>query len=72
VASYRAKFASYTAIEAHGVRAGSLPGAALLLLPRFARSLLARGALLDGWRGWYVAWMSAWYPVAVALKAAAP
>ncbi len=69
LASYRTRFSAYTAIEARATSPATLPGAALLALPRFARSMLARGAFLDGWQGWYVAWMSAWYPVAVAAKA---
>ncbi len=69
VAAYRAKFSAYTSIESRGVSPWALPGAALLLVPRFLRSLLGRGAVMDGWRGWYVAWMSAYYPVVAAAKA---
>jgi hypothetical protein len=36
---------------------------------RFAWLLLARGALLDGPRGWYVAFRSAVYPAVAARKA---
>jgi hypothetical protein len=40
------------------------------MLPiRFVHSLIVRRALLDGWRGIYVAWMSALYPLVVAIKA---
>jgi glycosyltransferase involved in cell wall biosynthesis len=69
-ASYWDKFARYTSIEAAGRAPSAIAvGASLLmLLPRFARNL-ARGALLDGTRGWYIAWYSALYPVAVAWKA---
>jgi glycosyltransferase involved in cell wall biosynthesis len=68
--SYREKFARYTAIEAAALPhdASRLPRALVLVLPRFVRYLL-RGALLDGPRGWYVAWRSALYPLAVAWKA---
>ena len=69
--SYREKFARYTALEAL-----ALPGdplrvlrEGLLALPRFANNLVRRGALLDGPRGWYVAWYSALYPAVVAWKA---
>ena len=72
-ASYREKFARYTSIEA-----GSAPrdplralAALFLVLPRFARNL-ALGSLLDGPRGWYIAWMSAYYPLVVAAKALVP
>lgn len=66
VDSYREKFARYTDIEA----AGSPSRANLLLVPlRFAHALVVRGALLDGWRGAYVAWMSAVYPAVAAAKA---
>lgn len=70
-ASYLEKFDSYTSIEARG----ATPGATrrlkeTLLVPlRFANNLLRRGALLDGPRGWYIAWYSAIYPAVVAWKA---
>jgi hypothetical protein len=42
----------------------------LLLVPvRLLSNLLRKGALLDGPRGWYVAWYSALYPFVVACKA---
>lgn len=70
-ASYRDKFARYTAIEA----AGSSPsvmrtiGAVGFVPFLFARHLLIAGALLDGPKGWFVAWYSALYPAVVAMKA---
>jgi glycosyltransferase involved in cell wall biosynthesis len=71
--SYREKFARYTSIDARARAAD--PQRALresALVPvRFARNL-GRGALLDGPRGWYVAWWSALYPAAVAWKALGP
>jgi len=69
-ASYRDKFAHYTSIEAAGrpPSASAVATAVLMLPPRFARNL-SRGALIDGPRGWYVAWHSAVYPLAVAWKA---
>lgn len=68
---YREKFARYTAIEALAQRANPLRWLAetALVAPRFANNLLRRGALLDGPRGWYVAWFSALYPATVATKA---
>jgi glycosyltransferase involved in cell wall biosynthesis len=69
-ASYRDRFARYTAIEAQGL-APSLPhalGESLLVVPRFANYLLRRGAVLDGPRGWFVAWHSALYPAVVRWK----
>ncbi|HTU81076.1 MAG TPA: glycosyltransferase family 2 protein [Candidatus Acidoferrales bacterium] len=71
VASYRAKYERYTGLEAAALRPSwwrllrSIPVAAFA----FARSLLVRGALLDGPRGVYVAWRSALYPCVVAWKA---
>jgi glycosyltransferase involved in cell wall biosynthesis len=67
---YREKFSRYTSIEARALPP-SLPGlarAALLVVPRFLRSMLRRGAVLDGPRGWYIAWYSALYPAVVAWK----
>lgn len=69
-ASYRRRFARYTSIEATGCE-GSLAGTlgALLRVPlQFVWNLFRRGAVLDGPRGWYVAWMSAWYPAVVRFK----
>jgi (heptosyl)LPS beta-1,4-glucosyltransferase len=69
--SYREKFARYTAIEALAQRANPLRwlGESVLVPVRFANNLLRHGALLDGPRGWYVAWYSALYPATVAGKA---
>lgn len=64
--TYREKFSLYTSIEARALAPS--PGrlfADIALVPlRFVKNLIARGALLDGPRGWYVAWWSALYPVA--------
>jgi hypothetical protein len=74
VASYRAKYDRYTTVEAESMRR-SLPawlvacGASVV---RFMWLLLARGALLDGPRGWYVAFRSAVYPAAATRKALWP
>ncbi len=69
--SYREKFDAYTSIEAEGLNRN--PARLLiemLMFPlRLAKNLLVKGALLDGPRGWYVAWYSACYPVVVASKA---
>jgi glycosyltransferase involved in cell wall biosynthesis len=71
--SYREKFASYTSIEAQGMERSIVRRAReTVLVPlRFANNLFRRGALLDGPRGWYVAWYSALYPAVVAWKARA-
>jgi (heptosyl)LPS beta-1,4-glucosyltransferase len=68
--TYREKFSLYTAIEGEALRPSFGRFAAnLALVPvRFANYLLRRGALLDGPRGWYVAWWSALYPMAAAWK----
>jgi glycosyltransferase involved in cell wall biosynthesis len=69
-ASYRRKYAWYTSIEARGARAGApyaLAQSALVPL-RFLK-MLAKGALIDGPDGWYVAWYSALYPAVVQWKA---
>ncbi|MBV8638676.1 MAG: glycosyltransferase family 2 protein [Candidatus Eremiobacteraeota bacterium] len=70
-AEYREKFDAYTSIEAKGLSRD--PGRFLietLLVPlRLGKNLLAKGALLDGPRGWYVAWYSALYPAVVSWKA---
>jgi glycosyltransferase involved in cell wall biosynthesis len=71
VATYRAKYDRYTSTEAAGLPR-SVPraiGASLKGVLRFAYLLLVRGALLDGWRGVYVAYRSAMYPAVVAWKA---
>ncbi len=71
VASYRSKFARYTAIEAAAVR-GSFFGlgvAFVLGLARFPWALLRYGGWSDGWRGLFVAASSAAYPFVVQCKA---
>jgi len=66
VEAYREKFARYTDLEA----AGDPPKADPFAVPlRVFHSLFFRGAVLDGWRGIYVAWMSALYPVIASSKA---
>jgi glycosyltransferase involved in cell wall biosynthesis len=73
VASYRVKFARYTSLEAEHLER-SLPRALLatLLVPlRFADNLVRRGALVDGSRGWFVAFHSALYPAVVRWKSLA-
>jgi len=71
VASYRAKFARYTTIEAAAVR-GSASGAVaagVLGLARFLWAFLRYGGWSDGWRGLFVAASSAAYPFIVQCKA---
>jgi hypothetical protein len=71
VASYRERFARYTRIEARALRP-SLPACAgsLAKLPlRLAWFWLRYGAWRDGWRGAFVAWYSALYPLAVQWRA---
>ncbi|MBV8367244.1 MAG: glycosyltransferase family 2 protein [Candidatus Eremiobacteraeota bacterium] len=69
--SYSMKFARYTDIEASGAKPDPLAlVAASTIMPLRALWLyFARGAIADGWRGAYIAWCSALYPVAVAAKA---
>ncbi|HME82581.1 MAG TPA: glycosyltransferase family 2 protein [Candidatus Eremiobacteraceae bacterium] len=71
LARYRAKFDRYTSIEASASEpdALSLAGLAMLAPLRALWLLFVRGAIADGWRGAYIAWFSALYPVAVAAKA---
>ena len=71
LASYRAKYARYTNLEAERMRPSpeAWIGACAMGLAQFAWLLLARGALLDGPRGWYVAYRSAMYPAVAARKA---
>lgn len=73
-ATYRAKYDRYTSLEARGSRGSALRllTAALASIPRFAWLLFGRGGLLDGPRGWYVAYHSAVYPVVTARKALLP
>jgi hypothetical protein len=70
-AAYRAKYDRYTALEAQRMRAsgGGLALAGAVGLLRLFWLLLAKAALLDGPRGWYVAYRSAFYP-AVAMRKA--
>jgi glycosyltransferase involved in cell wall biosynthesis len=71
IASYRERFARYTRIEAAALRGSRLAFAgALGKLPlRFAWWWLRYGAWRDGWRGVFVAWYSALYPLAVQWRA---
>jgi hypothetical protein len=71
VASYRAKYDRYTSLEAERMRGSFLGfiGACAASLPRLAWLLLRKGALLDGPRGWYVAYYSAIYPAVAMGKA---
>ncbi|MEO6913522.1 MAG: glycosyltransferase family 2 protein [Candidatus Baltobacteraceae bacterium] len=70
LASYRAKFDRYTSIEAEHLRVSwiRVVCAAAVALARFWWLLLVRGAIWDGWRGWYVALGSAFYAVVVECK----
>jgi glycosyltransferase involved in cell wall biosynthesis len=71
VATYRTKYERYTSLEAQSMRSSVLGWLAQCgaSVGRFAWLLLARGALLDGPRGWYVAFRSAVYPAVAARKA---
>lgn len=70
-AAYRAKFKSYTGIEAAGIRGSHAAWFAQAVLAplRFLWYAFGRGAVLDGAAGIRVAWWSAWYPAAVQLRA---
>jgi len=70
-ASYARKYASYTSLEAQGLRATPLTFAArALFVPlRFLWMLFARGGIRIGWRGAYLAFWSALYPALVHWKA---
>jgi (heptosyl)LPS beta-1,4-glucosyltransferase len=71
VATYRAKYDRYTALEAASMKP-SLVGwlaACGASVARLTWLLVARGALLDGPRGWYVAYRSATYAAVAARKA---
>lgn len=70
-ASYRAKYDRYTSLEAASLRGSLLRtlGAYAGVAVRFAWLLFGRGAILDGPRGWYVAYHSAAYPAVAARKA---
>jgi glycosyltransferase involved in cell wall biosynthesis len=71
IASYRERFARYTRIEAAALNGSPLACAgALGKLPlRFGWLWLRYGAWRDGWRGLFVAWYSALYPLAVQWRA---
>ncbi|MBV8530795.1 MAG: glycosyltransferase family 2 protein [Candidatus Eremiobacteraeota bacterium] len=71
VAAYRVKYDRYTALEAQsaGRSALAVVAAYCTSFVRLAWLLFGRGALLDGPRGWYVAFRSAVYPAVVARKA---
>jgi glycosyltransferase involved in cell wall biosynthesis len=70
-AAYRRKFSRYTSLEARGITPSvvALLAACAVMPLRLAHMLLARGALGAGWRGLYLAFWSASYPVAVRWKA---
>lgn len=71
VASYRAKYDRYTTLEAEKMKPSPVAWivACAMSVARVTWLLLARGALLDGPRGWYVAYRSATYPAVAARKA---
>ena len=71
VGTYWEKFSRYTALEAHGLRPSraALGRALAVASLRFPWLLVARGGFRDGWRGAFVAFASAIYPVIVAWKA---
>lgn len=71
VRAYVRKFDEYTSIEAGSIERSwaQLARQAVVFAPRFCWLLVARGELLDGWRGWYVAYLSAIYPLVTAAKA---
>lgn len=71
VASYRERFARYTRIEAAALPPSRFACAgALLKFPlRLGWFWLRYGAWRDGWRGAFVAWYSALYPLAVRWRA---
>jgi hypothetical protein len=70
-AAYRTKYDRYTTLEAQQMHASAagLAAAGGTGLLRLVWLLLAKAALLDGPRGWYVAYRSAFYP-AVAMRKA--
>ena len=71
VDSYLERFARYTRIEAAALRGSPFACAAAFgTLPlRFGWLWLRYGAWRDGWRGLFVAWYSALYPLAVQWRA---
>lgn len=70
-ASYRTKFDRYTSLEAAHMKPSvwRLLAAYFRSVARLFWLLFGRAALLDGPRGWYVAYRSASYPVVAARKA---
>ena len=70
-ASYRAKFARYTDLESAATASspGKLASEEVRAVVRFLYLALVRGAILDGWRGLFVAWWSARYRPTVFHKA---
>ena len=71
IASYREKFDRYTTIEAAGLVSSRMQ-LVRVAGRAFARAIwlaIGRRGFADGWRGLYVAWWSAWYPVVVHWKA---
>jgi hypothetical protein len=71
VSTYRIKYDRYTSIEAQELPSSLLRvlSAGAASIPRMLWLLLRKGALLDGPRGWYVAYRSALYPAVAARKA---
>jgi hypothetical protein len=71
VATYRSKYNRYTALEAESIdRSPARFLIACCATPvRFIWLLFGRGAVLDGPRGWYVAYRSAAYAAVAARKA---
>ncbi len=71
VATYRAKYDRYTTLEAESLNRSVLRFliACCATPVRFLWMLFARGAVLDGPRGWYVAYHSAAYAAVAAGKA---
>lgn len=69
--SYAEKFARYTSLEAQTAPASLrvIAGSFALAAARVPWLLVRRGAWRDGWRGWFIAVASAFYPVVVAWKA---
>jgi len=70
-ASYHAKFERYTNLESVAITSTVAKVAAeeLRSFARFFYLALVRGAVLDGWRGLFVAWWSARYRATVFKKA---